>query len=660
MPSRLSRVVLVAFSLAFASVPIARAAPGLIRTSGYLTMADGVQLSYTVVRPDVPQPLPTLFEYSGYAPGIQPDSGYIKQFVEGDGGYAYIGVNLRGTGCSDGTFDFFQPQEAKDGAAVIAWITQQSWSNAKVGMIGKSYPGITQLFVAEEQPPGLVAIAPGHFFGDAYRDIARPGGIINKGFSTLWSFIGRPSYEFTGAPSEIAGGNLKCANGETAELRGIPTNPFVQLLQHPYDDTLVRERSPDAHLDRIKVPMLATLAWQDEQLGSRQTHLLADLEALNAARATRGEPVTPWWATLTNGDHGMARTTTELADLERFYDHFLKGEDNGWQARPRVQVWWESGRDGGARAPGWTTGLAAWGEGPRVAAGTLTPTSLHLRAGGRLDAAAPPAGEASDSYLYAPGVGSQGISNPSYGYPSLPNQYLWDVGPAPGAFAAYTTDPLVADETLLGSASLDLWLASAATDTDVQVTLTEVRPDGQELYVQKGWLKASQRAIDPARSSALRPYQTHQEADAAALVPGEPSLLRVEIFPFGHVVRAGSRLRVWIEAPTILPELWSFVPTPEVTQNTVLHDEAHPSALVLPVVPNDAERAATLPACGTLIRQPCRPDPLGAGGASGLSNAATREVCHGWHDRGAQPLSGEVDARRSTVGGRCHHSRGAR
>ncbi|MEY2463694.1 MAG: hypothetical protein QOH64_1832 [Acidimicrobiaceae bacterium] len=241
---------------------------------------------------------------------------------------------------------------------------------------------------------------------------------------------------------------------------------------------------------------------------------------------------------------------------------------------------------------------------------------MHLRAGARLDAAAPPAGEASDSYLYAPGVGSQGISNPSYGYPSLPNQYLWDVGPAPGAFAAYTTDPLVADETLLGSASLDLWLASAATDTDVQVTLTEVRPDGQELYIQKGWLKASQRAIDPTRSSALRPYQTHQEADAAALVPGEPSLLRVEIFPFGHVVRAGSRLRVWIEAPTILPELWSFVPNPEVTQNTVLHDAAHPSALVLPVVPNDAGRAATLPACGTLIRQPCRPDPLGAGGAS--------------------------------------------
>jgi predicted acyl esterase len=244
------------------------------------------------------------------------------------------------------------------------------------------------------------------------------------------------------------------------------------------------------------------------------------------------------------------------------------------------------------------------------------PTALHLREGGRLDAAAPPAGEAPDTYLYTPGVGSQGIANPRYGYPTLPDQYLWDVGPAPGTFAAYTTDPFPTDETFLGSASLDLWLASQASDTDVQVTLTEVRPDGQELYIQKGWLKASQRALDPARSSALRPFETHQEADVASLVPGDPALLRVEIFPFGHVVRAGSRLRVWIEAPTIIPELWSFVPNPQPTQNTVLHDAAHASALVLPLVPNDPQRVAGLPECGTLIRQPCRPDALGAGGAS--------------------------------------------
>src|SRR5258708_11092330 len=184
----------------------------LVRQSGYLTMADGVQLRYTVVRPAGDGHYPTLLEYSGYDPGTNPDPAYIDQFVVRDAGYAYIGLNLRGTACSGGTFHFFQPQEAIDGARAIGWITRRPWSDGKVGMIGKSFPGITQLFVAEQQPPGLVAIAPGHFFGDAYRDIARPGGIANLGFSSLWSFLGQPSYEFESSPAQVVAGDTNCAN----------------------------------------------------------------------------------------------------------------------------------------------------------------------------------------------------------------------------------------------------------------------------------------------------------------------------------------------------------------------------------------------------------------------------------------------------------------
>jgi putative CocE/NonD family hydrolase len=603
---------LVLVLLCLLAVPLAarasQAAVATVRDTGYLTMSDGVRLRYTVERPATGGPYPTLFEYSGYDPGNNPDSSYITRFVKNDGGYAYIGVNVRGTGCSEGTFDFFQPQEAKDGAAVIDWVTHQSWSDGKVGMIGKSYPGITQLFVAEEQPPGLVAIAPGHFFGDAYRDIARPGGIINYGFSSLWSFIGRPSYEFQSGPGEVAGGDPDCVNASTAEIRGAPTNPFVQLLQHPYDDALVRERSPNRRLDRIQVPMLATLSWQDEQLGSRNTDLLAQLDDLNLARRQRGEAETPWWAMLSNGDHGMARTANELTDLERFYDHFLKGENNNWDTRPRVRVWWES--KVASRAASWTTALDHWSESQRAAAGRLEPWALNLRSGGGLTEQPAAAGEASESYLYTPPAGSQGIANPAYGYPSLPDRYFWTSSPPDGTALAWTTAPFSTDRTLLGSASLDVWLASTAVDTDLQVTLTEVRPDGQEQYIQKGWLRASQRALDATRSTALRPWQTHQQADVAMLTPGQPALMRVEIFPFGHVIRQGSRLRVWVEAPTTLPELWSFVPFPTPAQNTVLHDAAHPTRLVLPLVPNDANRVAAAPACGTVIRQPCRPDPL--------------------------------------------------
>jgi putative CocE/NonD family hydrolase len=582
------------------------AAASTVREQGYLTMADGTKLAYTLVRPAGPGPFPTLFEYSGYDPGRTPDAAYVRRFVEEDGGYAYLGVNLRGTGCSEGTFDFFQPQEAVDGAAVIAWARTQPWSSGLVGMIGKSYPGITQLFVAEQRPPGLAAIAPGHFFADAYRDVARPGGITNHGFATLWSFVARPSYEVQSGPQYVLAGDLGCLNGVTGELRSLPTNPYVQLLQHPYDDALIRERSPITHVADLQVPMLASLAWQDEQLASRQTHLLSALDDLGS---------TSWWATLSNGDHSMSRTPDQLADLERFYDHFLKGEDNGWEDRPRVRVWWEAGRRGGARAPGWVTGLDHWSEAQRRADGELAPLALALRAGGRLTPEPADAAEAPSQYLYVPVAGSQGVGNARYGYPGLPDRYLWDVPPPSGTAAAFTSDPLASDLTLLGSASLDLWLAATAPDVDLQVTLTEVRPDGQEVFVQQGWLRASQRALTASGSTELLPRQSHQAADVQLLQPGQAVLARVEIFPFGQVLRAGSRLRVWVDAPTFLPQLWAFTPSPVPAAVTILHDAAHPSRLVLPEVPDDAERARDRPACGLVIRQPCRPDPLSASAA---------------------------------------------
>jgi hypothetical protein len=189
-------------------------------------------------------------------------------------------------------------------------------------------------------------------------------------------------------------------------------------------------------------------------------------------------------------------------------------------------------------------------------------------------------------------------------------QVAWKLPVPPGGAVAYTSAPLASDMVVAGPASLDLWMSSTGSDADVQVTVTEVRPDGRETYVQRGWLRASHRKLDPARSTGLLPYQTHARADAEPLAPNTPTLMRVEVFPFAHAFRAGSRLRLWIESPVAHTGFWDFLPTLPPSLDTVLHDAAHPSRLVVGVLDGETART-TLPACDTLRNQPCRRDPLG-------------------------------------------------
>ncbi|MFP5224218.1 MAG: CocE/NonD family hydrolase C-terminal non-catalytic domain-containing protein [Actinomycetota bacterium] len=161
---------------------------------------------------------------------------------------------------------------------------------------------------------------------------------------------------------------------------------------------------------------------------------------------------------------------------------------------------------------------------------------------------------------------------------------------------------------MFGTASADLWISSTAPDTDLEVLLTEVRPDGQEVFVQKGWLRASHRLEDARFSRELRPFQSHRIGDSAPLVPGHPSLARVEIFPFAHAFRAGSKVRISVQAPNILPDLWGFASLPLPAINTIHTSEFYPSSIALPVM-DGVEIPTDYPVCGSLRNQPCRPEP---------------------------------------------------
>jgi putative CocE/NonD family hydrolase len=582
MPRRLGLVaaVLALTASVLALVPARAAEP--VRETGYVATRDGTQLNYTVVRPAGPGPFPTLFTYDGYDAGFDPDPQYIEEYVPK--GYAFIGVSLRGSGCSGGVWDFFQPAEATDGYDVIEWIAKQPWSNGRVGMIGKSYPGITQLFTAATRPPHLVAIAPGHTFGDIYRDIAYPGGIFNYGFSALWSFVSQPYYSYNAAFQKTLAGDPVCAQHLAERPPSVRYSPFLQAQEHQWDDALIRERSPLYLVDRIDVPTWTVASWQDEQVGPRSVNWIGRMKA-------------PVYGIVTNGDHGMYRTKPALAQLAQFIDHFVKGENNGFEKRPaHFQVWWEAGRDG-SRAPGFTSWIDTWPprtrEERRLFLGTKT---LRAR----------PTTEGTDTYTYVPTEG-RGTPDPDRGGVGLPAHEFWpDQRQVPGTYLSYTSNVFTEPTAMLGTASADLWITSTAPDTDLQVTLTELRNDSSEEFVQQGWLRASHRALNEAESTPTRPQLTQQQSDQQMLSPGVPVKVRIEIFPFGHVFREGSRLRLTIDAPKPLPDLWSFVPYPVPAQNAVLHDAEHRSSLVLPIVDLPTTFRPPFPKCGTVIHQPCR------------------------------------------------------
>ena len=578
--------VLLSAAWLFAGAGVAAAAT--VQKQGYIPMADGTQLAYTVELPSGTGRFPVAMAYAGYCEGSDAscnDATNAAALLAA--GYAVLGVNIRGTGCSTGTFDAFTGQEWSDGAAAIEWAARQSWSNGHLGTFGDSFPGITQLGVAGLRPAHLDAVAPFQVTTDLYRDVAYPGGIANTGFGAFWGGVDQPyaSYE-GGVERTTEDGDTGCSGAVASSLaaQGFH-NIAVAGLQHPFDDSFWQAREPGANASKIDVPVFGCLTWQDDEVSSRSSSYLSGLDPART------------WVVATNGYHGMCEISApQITDeLVAFFNRFVKGEQNGFESTPHVQIWHDATENSaGDDVPSWITSFASYSSIP------VRPLSLYFRSDGTLSLSAPKTEDAPDRYAYpGPALGTEdGIV---FGQHNL----LWNSEEPPGASAAFTTPPLTHDTEFFGSGSANIWLSSTAPDTDLQITLTEVRPDGQEVYVSRGWLRASHRALDPALSTTLAPYRTDQEADARPLVPGSPTYMRVQLWPFDYVFRKGSSLRLWIDAPTGETGGWSFdfIKTPAI--NSIYAGAQHPSAIVLGNLPG-GQAGAPLPTCNTLLNQPCR------------------------------------------------------
>ena len=191
---------------------------------------------------------------------------------------------------------------------------------------------------------------------------------------------------------------------------------------------------------------------------------------------------------------------------------------------------------------------------------------------------------------------------------------LWTAGatyqwaqPAAGRALSYVSSPLARDTAVLGAGELQAWVRSKARNVDLQATVTEVRPDGNESFVQSGWLRTEARKLDRERSFLTEPVPTYREKDEKTLVKGRWVKVRIPLYYEGHVYREGSRLRVTLSAPGGDQPVWAFEEAdPKGAPWVALaRSKEQPSRLVLPVL-DGLEAEGALPACPALRGQPCR------------------------------------------------------
>jgi hypothetical protein len=603
---------------------------------GYLTTRDGTKLAVNVRLPGPVEdgPYPTVVEYSGYDPanpdGVEPASRLAESL-----GYATVGVNVRGSGCSGGSWQYFEPLQSLDGYDAVEAIAAQPWvQHGRVGMVGISYPGITQLFVAATQPPHLAAITPLSVIDDTYRGVLYPGGILNTGFAVPWAEDRQSDAEPAPeggqgwAKRRIAAGDQTCGANQALRLQTPDVLGEIEKDRY-YSPERQDHVTPDLFADRIEAPTFLAGAWQDEETGGHWPDLIGRFSAGTVVRATitNGTHTEPFFPSIVTRwaeflDFYVARRIPSIPPLTRVLaaanyaeiagtpielpaDRFADETDFDaalarYEAERPVRILFDNGAGGapGAPIPTFEASFERW-----PAPGT-EPSTWYFGGDGTL-LPSEPTRAAVDAYRYDPAsVPATSIVDGDDVFNALPD-YDWQL-PADGTSAVYTTPPLTDDTVLLGPGSADLWIRSSARDVDLQVVLTEVRPDGNETYVQSGWLRASHRALDSS-STQLEPVPTHRRADAAPLPRDEFTLVRVPIFPVGHAFREGSRIRITVQAPGGSRPRWAFDALPADGDVTVeiARTPDRPSQVVLPVV-RAIDVTSPLPPCPSLRGQPCR------------------------------------------------------
>ncbi|WP_431278273.1 CocE/NonD family hydrolase [Leifsonia poae] len=448
-------------------------------------------------------------------------------------GYAVINADAPGSYSSEGDLHWFGTKEGKDGYDLVEWVADQEWSNGRVGLEGNSWLSVIQWFIAAEQPPHLAAIAPWNGFADVYEGLIAPGGMPLPGFPTWMT-------------------NL---------LNGNRVEDLVAMIdKYPLKNAYWAAK--EAAVEKVTVPAYVAAGPQPGFLHRFTSEVFRQL------------PTEEKWLRIFNTDEWYFQYAPEyVADLRRFFDHYLKGENNGWESTPRVRV--------AVLDPG------------------LEPDQQANH-------------EYADAAIYLPAAE---VDRPEHEWPIARTRYatlhldasagaLVDEPLGNEATAEYPavgggttfTYTFTEDTDVIGYVVAKLWLeVTDGQDADLFVRLDKLGVDGRfQGVINVEGLRVSHREIDEERSTDFMIYHTHREEQL--LEPGERVPVTIGLAPIAVRFRAGEQLRLQVAgdmsgaepAPAELASSAQMF-APPVSRNTGTHivhsGGQYDSYLVLPIVP---------------------------------------------------------------------------
>ena len=564
-----------------------------------VAMRDGITLYADIYRPDIDGPLPVLLQRTPYDK-TQNRTGSLDVMRAASHGYAVVIQDTRGRYASEGEFYPFL-DEPNDGYDTVQWCAGQPWSSGKVGMFGRSYVGATQWLCAITNPPGLTCIAPGITASDYYEGWTYQGGALAWGFALSWTMrqltmanMGAISSRHEvpdGTREELlaAFNELDCAFRhqpivDLPHLKEPLAGYFYDWIRHSSNDDYWNRWKIEDHYPHITTPALHIGGWHDIFLLGTLRNFAGMRKQAEDATARNGQQliVGPWhhgpFGEISGefffglGASGPAIDTDGIH--LRWFDHWLKGEQNGAESESPVRIF--------------VMGRNQWRDEQEWPLARTRYTDYYLHSDGKANTAAgdgflspdAPASEAPDVYVYDPRdpVPTRGGAL-CCGQSFVPGGAYDQQGvEARSDVLCYTTTVLEEDVEVTGPLSVTLFAATTAADTDFTAKLVDVEPCGAARSLVDGIIRARYRqGTDEARP----------------ITPGAVEEYTIDLVATSNVFKAGHRIRLEISSSNFprfdrnfntAGDPWAAAESVPALQ-TIRHDGQYPSRIRLPIIP---------------------------------------------------------------------------